>query len=257
MSLKKNFLSIKSINQKKITHGFFTRLGGYSKKQFRSLNCSMSKKENKNIVNKNRDIALNKLQLKNKKLILANQTHSSKIIRIVKNNKNNKIEADGIITSLDDIAIGVLTADCAPIFIFDINSKFVCCLHSGWKGTLNNISKNAVKLFYKYNIESRKLIAIIGPCLATKNYEVDKSFEKKFLNKDLKYNKFFKIKNSKKSFFNLRGLINFQLNELGIKKTYNITKDTYSNESLFYSHRRSIHRGENSSGRLINIISLT
>ena len=257
MSLKKNFFSIKSINHNKITHGFFTRLGGYSKKQFKSLNCSFINGENKNIVNKNRNFALNKLQLKEKKLILAKQTHSSKIVRIVKQNQKKKIEADGIITSLNNIAIGVLTADCAPIFIFDINGKFVCCLHSGWKGTLSNISKNAVKLFYQYNIESKKLIAIIGPCLASKNYEVDKSFEKKFLKKDQKYNKFFKYKNSKKSFFNLRGLINFQLKELGIRKTYNVTKDTYSNESLFFSFRRSTHKGEKTSGRLINIISLT
>jgi len=257
MYIKKNFFSIKSVNHKKIKHGFFTRVGWYSKKQFKSLNCSISNKEKKNIVNKNIDIALKKLQLIEKKLILPKQTHSSKIIRLVQKNQNKMIEADGLITSLDNIAIGVLTADCAPIFIFDLRSKFVCCLHSGWKGTLSNISKNAIKLFNKYNIESEKLIAIIGPCLATKNYEVDKSFKRKFVKKDLRYIKFFKNKNSKKYFFNLRGLINFQLKELGIKKTYNITKDTYSNESLFFSHRRSTHKGENSSGRLINIISLT
>ena len=257
MYLKKKIFSIKSVNNKKIKHGFFTRVDGYSKKQFKSLNYSISNKENNNIVKKNIEIALNKLQINKKKLIFPKQTHSSKIIRIVKKNINKNIVADGIITSLDNIAIGVLTADCAPIFIFDISSKFVCCLHSGWRGTLSNISKNAVKLFNKYNIESDKLIAIIGPCLAAKNYEVDTTFRRRFENKDLRYIKFFRNKNSKKYFFNLRGLINFQLKELGIKKTYNINKDTYSNESLFFSHRRSTHKGENSSGRLINIISLT
>ena len=257
MCVNKNYLSIKSFNNKNLTHGFFTRIGGYSKRKLKSLNCSLSNNDNKKIVIKNRSLALKKLQLEKKKLILLNQTHSSKVIRLNKKNQDKKINADGLITSLDNIVIGVLTADCAPIFIFDINKKFVCCLHSGWRGTLGNISKNAVKLLDRYNIKRNNLIAIIGPCLATINYEVEKTFEQKFIDKDSRYSKFFKHKNSKKSFFNLRGIINFQLKELGLKKIYNVNKDTYANESLFFSHRRSTHNGEAYSGRLINLISLT
>ena len=257
MYLKKNFFLIKKINEKKIKHGFFTRLNGISKKQFKSLNCGLSNGDNQKLVYKNRLVAMNNLQQNKKKLVLLNQTHSSKVIKITRNNLNNKMEADGMITSLDDIVLGVLTADCAPIFIFDKKSNFVCCLHSGWKGTLNNISKNAIKIFHKNNIKRKNLIAIIGPCLGTKNYEVDKNFEKKFLIKNKKYSKFFKYKNKSKSYFNLRGIINFQLNNLGLKNIYNINKDTYLNESLFFSHRRSTHKGEKSSGRLINLISLT
>ena len=257
MHIKKNYLSIKSLSNKYVTHGFFTRLGGYSKRQFKSLNCSLSNNDNNKIVIKNRAIALKKLQLKEKKLILVKQTHSSKVIRINKKNQCKKINADGIITSLNNIAIGVLTADCAPIFIFDLNKNFICCLHSGWKGTLNNISKNAVKFFDKHSIERKNLIAIIGPCLATKNYEVEKLFEKKFIDKNPHYCKFFRHKNNSKSFFNLRGIINFQLKELNLKKIYNINKDTYTNESLFFSHRRSSTKGEKCSGRLINLISFT
>ena len=79
--------------------------------------------------------------LQNKKLILINQIHSSKVVLINNSNINKKIEADGMMTSLNNIVLGVLTADCAPIFIYDNKNRFVCCLHSGWKGTLKNISK--------------------------------------------------------------------------------------------------------------------
>lgn len=257
MLLNKNFFSIKSTDNSKIKHGFFTRLNGFSKNYFRSLNCSLSNGDNQKIVLKNRKLALKKLTLNKKNLILLNQTHSSKVIRITKNNLNKKNNADGMITSLDNIALGILTADCAPIFIYDIKNKFVCCLHSGWKGAFKNISKNAIKHFNKYNIKSNDLIAIIGPCLGAKNYEVDKNFEKKFLNKNNNYSKFFKSKNQYKSFFNLRGIINYQLTQLGIKKIHNIDRDTYKNEALFFSHRRSTQKGESSSGRLINIISMT
>ena len=246
-----------SIDENKIKHGFFTRLNGLSKQKYKSLNCSISNGDDKETVYQNRLIAMKNLNLDKKKLVLINQTHSSKVIMITKNNLNKKLEADGMVTSLNNISLAVLTADCAPIFIYDNKFKFVCCLHSGWRGTLNNISKNAIKIFEKNNIKSHNLKAIIGPCLAEKNYEVDQNFEKKFINKDIKYSKFFRNKNNFKSFFNLRGVINYQLKELGLKNINNINKDTYANESLFFSHRRSTHKGESATGRLINLISLT
>ena len=250
----KNFFFIK---KSPLKHGFFTRLNGLSKKQFKSLNCSSSNNDDKKNVYGNRLIAIKNLNLNKKKLILIKQTHSSKIIRITKNNLNKNIKADGMITSLNDVVLGILTADCAPVIIYDDKNKFVCNLHSGWKGSLNNISQKAIKLFDKYQIKRKNLSAIVGPCLGVKNYEVDKNFEKRFIKKDVRYTKFFQYKNKQKSYFNLRALINFQLSELGLKQIYNINRDTYSNDNLFFSHRRAIHKGQKTTGRLINLISLT
>ena len=250
----KNFFFIK---QSHLKHGFFTRLDGLSKKQFRSLNCSSSNDDDKKNVVENRLIAIKNLNLNKKKLILITQTHSSKVIRITKNNLDKNIEADGVITSLNDVVLGILTADCAPVIIYDDKNKFVCNLHSGWKGSLNNISQKAIKLFDKYKIKGKNLSAIVGPCLGVKNYEVDKKFEKRFIKKDVRYAKFFQYKNKQKSYFNLRALINFQLSELGLKQIYNINRDTYSNDNLFFSHRRATHKGQKTTGRLINLISLS
>jgi YfiH family protein len=250
----KNFFFIKNSPLK---HGFFTRLDGLSKKQFRSLNCSSSNDDDKKNVNENRLIAIKNLNLNKKKLILIKQTHSSKVIRITKNNLDKNIEADGVITSLNNVVLGILTADCAPIIIYDDKNKFICNLHSGWKGSLNNISQKAIKLFDKYQIKRKNLSAIVGPCLGVKNYEVDKNFERRFIKKDVRYTKFFQYKNKQKSYFNLRALINFQLSELGLKQIYNINRDTYSNDNLFFSHRRATHKGQKTTGRLINLISLT
>ena len=250
----KNFFFIKNCPAK---HGFFTRLHGLSKKQFKSLNCSSSNEDDKKNVNANRLIAIKNLNLNKKKLILIKQTHSSKVIRINEANLDQEIEADGVITSLNNVVLGILTADCAPIIIYDDKNKFVCNLHSGWKGSLNNISEKAIKLFDKYNIKRKNLIAIVGPCLGAKNYEVDKNFQQKFIKKNLKYAKFFRNKNAIKSYFNLRALINYQLSELGLKKIHNINRDTYSNDNLFFSHRRATHKRQKTTGRLINLISLT
>ena len=188
----KNFFFIK---KSPLKHGFFTRLNGLSKKQFRSLNCSSSNDDDRKNVNGNRSIAIKNLNLNNKKLILIKQTHSSKVIRVTKSNLDKNIDADGVITSLNNVVLGILTADCAPIFIYDNKKKFVCNLHSGWKGSLNNISHKAIKLFDKYQIKRKNLTAIVGPCLGVKNYEVDKNFQKKFIEKNIKYAEFFRYKN--------------------------------------------------------------
>ena len=169
----KNFFFIK---KSPLKHGFFTRLNGLSKKKFKSLNCSSSNDDKQNVY-RNRLIAMKNLNVNKKKLILINQTHSSKVIRITKSNLDKSIKADGLITSLNDVVLGILTADCAPVIIYDDKNKFVCNLHSGWKGSLNNISEKAIKLFDKYQIKRKKLTAIVGPCLGEKNYEVDKNFQ--------------------------------------------------------------------------------
>ena len=77
-----------------------------------------------------------------------------------------------------------------------------------------------------------------------------------FINKNFQYEKFFS-KNSEKNKlnFDMRGLINFQLQNYSVNKIFNVVVDTYSNKNLFFSHRKSMHKGSSPTGRMINIIS--
>ena len=97
---------------------------------------------------------------------------------------------------------------------------------------------------------------ILNDGTISKNFEVDKSFKLKFIRKNTSYSKFFRSKNSYKDLLDLRGLLNYQLKKEGIKKIYNIRKDTYKNSKIFFSHRRSTHQNKKESGRMINIIAL-
>ena len=110
--------------------GFFTRNGGVSKKENYSLNCSLNRKDTKVNVNKNIHICLKNLNIK-KNVKFISQKHSNKIVEIKQKNIGKKYSGDGSITSNKQIALGVLTADCCPIFIFDKNKKYICALHSG------------------------------------------------------------------------------------------------------------------------------
>ena len=236
--------------------GFFTSKGGISKGDFNSLNCSKSNDDKKNNVSKNIKIAINALGIKKKRLKLINQIHSNKIFFVNNNNLNKDIYGDGLITENKNIALGILTADCAPIFIFDKKKSIVCCLHSGWKGALNNIVSKGIKKIKRRKIKSQNIIVIVGPCLGFNNFEVDKKFKLKFIKKNKSYQKFFKSKNRNKDIFDLRNLINFQISKEGINNVFNIRKDTYKNSHIFFSHRRATHQNKIQTGRMINIISL-
>tara|TARA_Y100001935_G_scaffold232463_1_gene214183 strand:- start:928 stop:1698 length:771 start_codon:yes stop_codon:yes gene_type:complete len=250
----KNFFNIKKLEDK-INIGFFTKKGGYSNGKYKLLNCNLSGNNSKYNVNKNIKNCLNALNIKNKKLKLIKQIHSNKIKIVNQNNFKTLFSGDGLVTNDKDIALGVLTADCMPIFLFDKHKKYICCLHSGWKGALKNIVNKSIIFFNKNKIKNNDLIAVMGPCISYTRFEVDKDFKEAFIKKNIKYKKFFKSKNNYKDLFDMRGLIKLQFCEMGVTNLYNINRDTYSNSKLFFSYRRSTHSKNGETGRMINIIS--
>ena len=251
------FKSTKFSKEKKIFHGFFSRKNGFSKGVYNSLNCGLGSKDNKKKVLQN--INLVKKKIKANKLYLVHQIHSNKIIELKKlTNKYHLIrigKADGIFTGLNNIGIGILTADCAPILFFDKKKKFICCVHAGWKGAFKNIINRAVLLFEKNKILPSEINVCIGPCIEKKSYEVKTDFLHKITMKNNNYKKCFIFKKGK-IFFDLRKFIIAKLLESKIpsRNVSHIANDTYTNKSLFYSYRRSTIFKEPDYGRNISTI---
>jgi len=250
-----NFYTNPTFINPKISYGFFTRKDGFSFNNFSSLNCSYSSGDQNIAVKKNIEQAQKKLKLEKKKIKIINQIHSNEVIIINDKNFLKKFKADGMITQDKNISIAVLTADCCPIFLFDEDASFISCLHAGWKGCYVNIIENALKKIKYIQPETKKINAIIGPCLNKINFEVSKDIKEKFIKEELMYNNFFvDYEHNNKCLFDMRGLIKFQLFKNDIINVENIELDTYSNEELFFSHRRSSHKNKLPTGRMINII---
>jgi len=242
---------------KTIRHGFFNKKGGQSKGIYKSLNCGIGSSDNTKNVNSNLKIACRKISSSYKKLILLNQIHSSKFHFLNKNYKKNKkkLIGDALITDQKKIIIGILTADCVPILIYDNDRKIISAIHAGWKGAYKGIVKKVIKFLLKSGSKSKNLVAAIGPCISQKSYEINKDFSTKFLIQSKKNEIFFKkIKN--KTYFSLNKYVYWQLKSLGLKKIDIIDKDTYDPKNNFFSARRSIHRKENDYGRNISIIMI-
>ena len=241
---------------KSISHCFFSRKGGYSKGIYKSLNCGQGSKDSKKNINKNLDFVSKKMKVDRKKLILMHQTHSNKAIIInYKNNYLLKFKSDAIITNIKGIALGVVTADCVPIILFDKKNQIIGCIHAGWKGAVSGIIENTVKKFKRLSTRN-KIYAAVGPCIGHRSYEVDIPFYEKFISKSKKNKIYFINKNKNKKLFNLRKYINDKLIKLNIRVD-NIYKDTFQEKTNFFSYRRSQKLGQNDYGRCISVITMT
>ena len=248
------FYSKKLNKFKRIKHCFFSRKGGFSKGIYKSLNCGSGSKDKKKNILKNLNFISKKMLVSKSKLILMNQTHSAKVIEINKINYKKKINSDAMITKIKGIALGVLTADCVPIIIYDIKNEIVGCIHAGWKGALSGIITNTVNKIKKLN-SANKIYASIGPCIGEKSYEVDTNFYKKFLNNSKKNVKYFSNKNKNKKLFNLRKFIADKLIELNVKVDH-VNHDTFKEKMNFFSYRRSVKLKQNDYGRCVSVIRL-
>ena len=240
-----------------IKHGFFNRSGGTSSGIYRSLNCGIGSSDNKKNVFKNLKIVCKKIGCSEKKLVLLNQIHSNRYSFIDNNYKFNKkkIKGDALITSTKKVAIGVLTADCVPILIYDKKLKIVSVIHVGWKGAYKDIIDKVIKFFIKKGSQTKNLLAVVGPSITKNNYEVQKDFKDRFLKKDKKSNIFFKTRKNK-TYFGLNNYVYNQLEQKGISNLELINKDTFNKKNNFFSARRSIYNKQADYGRNISIIMI-
>ena len=137
------FCSKKLKKFKNIKHYFFSRNNGFSKGLYKSLNCGRGSGDKKVNIKKNLKYIAKKMNINCQNLILMHQTHSNKVIEIKSGRK--KIYGDAMITKNKKFALGVVTADCVPILLFDKRNKVIGCIHAGWKGAFNGIIEKTIK----------------------------------------------------------------------------------------------------------------
>jgi len=248
-------ISSKLLNKTNIVkHGFFNKKNGFSRGIYKSLNCGKGSFDKKENIKKNLNYVKKKIISKKNNIALLYQVHSSKFFYIKKFPKK-KINGDGLITNVKNLPLGILTADCAPILILDIKKKMIAAIHAGWKGAYKNIVIKILKRLVKLGSQKKDIIAVIGPCIKQRNYEVGKEFKDKFMKKNKKNLIFFKLK-KRKIYFDLSKFILNQLISFGILKIDVINKDTFDTKNNFFSARRSLKRNEPDYGRNISVIML-
>ena len=241
-----------------VRHGFFTRQGGVSSGVYASLNCGPGSRDDAANVTENRARVAEILGAEPSRLITVFQKHSADAVVTDKPWKEGKIpEADAIVTAKPGLAIGVLTADCAPGLFCDGAARVIGAAHAGWRGALSGIVEATVEAMRKLGARPERITAVIGPTISQKAYEVGSDFVERFLADEPESAAFFITdEGSGEPHFDLPAYVGERLARAGVGSIADLGFCTYCEETRLFSYRRSQHHGEEDYGRQISAILL-
>ncbi len=241
-----------------VRHGFFTREGGVSGGIYASLNCGMGSGDEADNVTTNRARAMAKIDRPPQALVTLYQVHSPTVVEVDQPwTRESAPKADAMVTKRRDLALGILTADCAPVLFADAQARVIGAAHAGWKGALTGVLEATVQAMVKLGARPEHIVAGIGPCIAQRSYEVGPEFPAPFLAADPANETFFAPSARPGHFmFDLRGFVGKQLRALKIAASYPLPNDTCREEDRFFSYRRACLRGERDYGRGLSTIAL-
>lgn len=164
------------------------------------------------------------------------QIHST-ITNIVDNNYINKTEGDALITNKVNTPLVIKTADCIPILLYDKENKVAAVIHSGWKGTLNNIVINTLNIMIdKYNSKKENISAYLYPSIRKCHFEVESDvynmFKQKITNIDN-----YSTKKGIKYYIDLQQIVIDNLKDNNITNIYDSNICTYCHHDIYHSYR--------------------
>jgi len=242
-----------------VAHGFFTRQGGVSTGIFASLNCGPGSGDEAANVRENRARVAEILGTQPTHLLTVSQKHSAAVVTAKAPWAAGAIpEADAIVTSTPGLAVGVLTADCAPVLFCDGQARVIGAAHAGWRGALSGIIEATVKEMQKLGARPERVVAAIGPAISQKAYEVGADYRDRFIAEEPESAPFFAVdEGSGEPHFDLPGYVAERLRRAGVGTIADLGLCTYCGESRLFSYRRSQHHGERDYGRQISAIVLT
>lgn len=246
------------LDAKHIRHGFFSREGGHSTGLFASLNCGMGSGDDKETVRRNRTVVAEALGIAEPRLVTVHQHHSADAVAVTEPwPLDRRPMADAMVTDVPGMALGVLTADCAPILLADVEAEVIGAAHAGWKGALNGVTDRTLAAMEALGAKRARIVVAIGPTISQAAYEVGPEFRERYLEADAGNGRFFKPSSRPHhSMFDLAGYLAARLKAEGAGEVVNLSICTFSDEARFFSYRRTTHRREREYGRQISAIAL-
>jgi YfiH family protein len=240
-----------------ITHGFFGRQGGVSKGIYASLNCGPGSKDSRDDVMENRARATAALAA-DAALVTLYQVHSAEAVTVAAPWQiPDNPKADAMATDRPGIALGILTADCAPILLADPQAQIIGAAHAGWGGALAGVAESVLAAMQRLGAKPERIRAAIGPCISQNAYEVGPEFEARFVSTDPDNARFFtRSPRADHWQFDLPAYVAQRLKAAGIESVDSMGACTYAREDAFFSYRRTTHRKEPDYGRELSAIML-
>jgi YfiH family protein len=239
-----------------LAHGFLGRRGGVSTGVCEGLNVGLGSGDDRAAIGENRRRAVAAVA-PGAALVTVHQIHSPTVLCVEGPWPDDaRPRADAMVTDRPGLALGILTADCAPVLLADRQAGVIGAAHAGWKGALGGVVEATVAAMEGRGAERGRIAAAVGPCIARRSYEVDEGFFRRFVGDDAENERFFGAGRTGHHLFDLEGYVVSRLAAAGLSRIEALDEDTYGQEERFFSYRRATHRGEPDYGRQVSLIAL-
>ncbi len=239
-------------------HGFFTRQGGVSEGPFASLNCSLSGQDRRDSVLENRARAARAVGTAPAGLVGLTQVHGAEAVTVEAPwQPGAGPRADAMVTATPGLALGIVTADCAPVLFADPQSGVIGAAHAGWRGAVAGVLEATIAAMCALGAARELIAAAIGPCIGQSSYEVGADLRDAVLVRDAADRRFFAPgRNEFRWQFDLGGYCAACLAASGVARIASIGADTAADAARFFSHRRRTLAGGGPIGHQISIVAL-
>lgn len=233
-----------------VAHGFLSRKGGVSAQPYDSLNLGERETDKREHIEENRKRVLSAFGASS--LCTITQVHGSAVFCLGPESPPAPPEADAIITAEDGAAVGILTADCLPILLFDPVHRAVGAVHAGWRGTALGVTLNAVREMGKnFGTSPRDLKAALGPSIGPCCYSVGENVHEEFRERGRSLDSFISLDDGLRLDLGAENIS--QLLSLGVdQRNISGSAPCTSCSGDFFSYRRDCGR----TGRQLSFIML-
>lgn len=228
-------------------HGFFGRAGGVSGGIYASLNAGTGSNDDPAAIAENRRRIAAAFNAPPTHLVGVHQVHSHDAVFIDAPWPGERPRADALVTTTPGLALSVLTADCAPVLLADVDAGVIAAAHAGWKGALAGVLASTVRLMRERGAHT--IAAAIGPCIHQTSYEVGPEFEARFVSANSTHARYFAAGQGDRRLFDLPRFCADQLAALGVTQIETLPLDTYARPDALHSHRYSVHQNWGDYGR--------
>jgi polyphenol oxidase len=241
-----------------LPHGFFTRRGGVSKGPFAALNCSLSSQDDRDAVLKNRSLVADAFGLPQDRLLGCTQVHGTSVVDVALSwAPGAGPRADAMVTRQPGVALGIITADCAPVLFADAGAGVVGAAHAGWRGAVAGIIEATLAAMVKLGARTNRIVAAVGPCIGQGSYEVAADLRDAVVRRAPEDAQFFTDGAREGHWqFDLPGYCVARLRAAGVSGVAATGVDTVADADRFFSHRRRTLTGGGPIGHQISVITL-
>lgn len=245
-------------NTVRIRHAFFTRTGGVSEGIYASLNCGLGSGDDPESIRTNRARAMSRLGLAEADLATVRQVHSARAVVVDRPWPDaDRPGADGLVTNRPGVALGILTADCAPVLFADSEAGVIGAAHAGWRGAWSGVLASTLGAMTKLGARPERISAAVGPCIRQPSYEVSDDFRRQFVEDEAATAVLF-VPSTRPGHwrFDLAGYVERRLHAMDIGHVTVLPHDTFADEETFFSFRRVTLNGGGDYGRMLAAIAL-